>query len=72
MDTKTGTDLIYICDTCHKIWNKNESEQNINEYTDLEDSAIDEIFNLDKQINNEKKPIDMVVTRKESLNKSSI
>lgn len=39
----------------------------MNEYTNLEDSTIDEMFNLDKQIYVEKNPMGMVVTRKKSL-----
>ena len=67
MDIKMSNDLIYICDPCYKLWYQNESAQNVNEYTDLEESAIDEMFNLDKQIYIDKSQTGMDVTRKRSL-----
>jgi len=60
LENNQSEDEIYICDSCYKLWYPDEDwVTRDNEYTDLEESTIDDMFDLEKQ--------GMTVVRKNSL-----
>ncbi len=60
LENNQSEDEIYICDSCYKLWYPDEDwVTRDNEYTDVEESTIDDMFDLEKQ--------GMTVVRKNSL-----